>query len=285
MPTLLKEALLQRGQPTVRFEHKGIFYRVSHLTQHSANVFFLRRLPDIVPDLATLGLPSYLVRWLMSPDQCMGLVLVSGRQTSGKTTFAGSLIAARLKKYGGHGITFENPAELPLNGPWGEFGYCFQTEIAGESALAKEIEHAHRYGSPDIVFIGEIKTKHAAVEALRVALGSNRQLVVATIHGQSAEAALQRLTVWARELEGVNALQNLSQTLLAVVHLRLEEQWDEEEQRDKLVLACPDPLLVSFKEPHGNAIRAKLGDGQFHDLELDMRAVMHRIANEGEDSV
>ena len=282
---MLKEALLQRRQPTVRFEHQGILYRVSHLAQNSANVFFLRRLPDVVPSLDSLGLPSYLTKWLLAPEQCMGLVVVSGRQTSGKTTFASSLIVARLRKFGGHAVTFENPAELPLSGAWGEFGYCFQTEIANENALAKEIEHAHRYGSPDIIFIGEIKTRHAAVEAMRVALGSNRQLVVATIHGQDTETALNRLTTWAKEVEGNNALQNLRQTLLAVIHLRLEEHWDPDKQQDTFVLRCPDPLLVSFKDQHSHAIRAKLEAGQFHDLSSEMRVIMHRIAQgEGENS-
>ena len=61
---------------------------------------------------------------------------------------------------------------------------------------------------PDIIYIGEIRNKYAASEALRVSLGSDDQIVVATIHGLDVPAALDRLATFAREIDGEVATSN-----------------------------------------------------------------------------
>lgn len=267
-------------QAAMRYRHGDITYRVARIDDvDGKRIWFLRRLAEVVPPFESLGLLPVLSSWLMGREQRQGLILFSGPQASGKTTAASSFVARRLEVYGGHSVTFENPAELPLAGSWGQYGYCFQTEIAGEAELAKEIERAHRYASPDIIFIGEIRTRHAALEALRVSLGSSRQLVVATIHGQDVITALERLVTWARELDGDNAGQNLADALLAVVHLFLESGADGQR-----CLASPQFLLLPFKE-QSRGIRAKLREGKFHTLTDDMRELKARIANKGEQAI
>jgi twitching motility protein PilT len=217
---------------------------------------------------------------LISSEQRQGLVLFAGPQASGKTTMAGAFIVDRLIRYGGHAVTFENPAELPLSGPWGDKGYCFQTEIHSEAELPKCIEKAQRYASPDIIFIGEIRTKFAALESLRVALGSSRQIVVATIHGLNVVTALDRLLTWAREVDGDNACGNLSNALLAVIYLRLSELRLD----GRRTVTSPEHLLLPFKD-HCLSVRAKLRDGSLSTLVDDMRALKNRIASEGSEAI
>ena len=225
---------LDASKTTFRHTHNGARYRVALMTNIDDRIiWFLRRQPGEVPPFFRRGLPRYLENWLMAPEQRQGLVLFSGAQSSGKTTMAGTYIAERLKSYGGHAVTFENPAELPLNGNWGDHGHCYQSEISDESELPRHIVQAHRLASPNIIFIGEIRTKYTALESLRVALGSSHQLVVATIHGLDVTSALARLMLWAQELDGMNAYQNLSTTLLAVVHLELKDS------NGKLTLSSP----------------------------------------------
>lgn len=276
----LPDLLSRHEQATLRYRHNGITYRVARIDDvDGKRIWFLRRLAEAVPSFASLGLLPVLCSWLMGPEQRQGLVLFSGAQASGKTTTASAFVAGRLEVYGGHSVTFENPAELPLAGSWGQYGYCFQTEITSESELAQEIERAHRYASPDIIFIGEIRTRHAALEALRVSLGSSRQLVVATIHGLDVITALDRLVTWACELDGDNARQNLADALLAVVHLSLESGPD-----GRRCLASPQFLLLPFKES-SRGIRVKLRNGQFHTLTDDMRELKARIAHKGEQAI
>lgn len=262
---------VRRHPDTIRFEHCDVRYRVAAFDNvDSGRTWFLRRLAESVPALESIGLPEQLVTWLSAEEQSQGLVLISGPQASGKTWTAAALIAARLRLYGGHGVTFENPVEMPLTGPHGQHGYCFQTEILGEHELAAHIERAHRYGSPNIIHIGEIRSKYAATEALRVSLGSSRQMVVATIHGLDAVAALDRLLTWARELEGEAASRNLENSLLAVIHQDLASV------NGKRTLRCPEFLLVPFRDEF-KGIRAKLKDGNLGDLRNDIREQRNRV--------
>ncbi|GAB1253027.1 ATPase, T2SS/T4P/T4SS family [Desulfovibrio falkowii] len=274
----LSSRLEQHCKAAMRYNHNDITYRVARIDDvDGKRTWFLRRLADTVPQFDSLGLNPVVTSWLLSQNQ--GLILFSGAQGSGKTTTASAFVAQRLELHGGHGVTFEVPVELPLAGAWGSFGYCFQKEISNESELAQEIERAHRYASPDIIFIGEIRTRHAAFEALRVSLGSSRQLVVATIHGQDVITALERLLTWAREQDGESAAQNLSDALVAIIHLSLES--DAAGQRE---LTSPQFLLLPFTD-ESRGIRAKLREGKFQTLPDDMRQLKARIVTKGERGI
>jgi|GEM_PF-639424 len=270
---------------TFRYCHNGIYYRVASIKDVNSErpTWFMRRLPTTIPELQSLGLPPYLCQWLLAREQRQGLILIAGAQASGKTTTASSLVVERLKLYGGHAVTFECPAELPLGGTWGEHGYCFQTEIQGEHELPAQIERAHLYASPNVIFIGEIHTKFAALEALRVALGSRQQLVVATIHGFDVVAALERLINWAQELDGLNACENLANCLLAIILQDLES--DEKMQKVPEFLLLPFHYQTPKSESRVKGIRAKIRDKQLITLNQDMRDIRGIIREFGIDAI
>ncbi|MDR2504231.1 MAG: type IV pilus twitching motility protein PilT [Deltaproteobacteria bacterium] len=238
-------------------------------------IFFLRRLPEVIPDFDALNLPRQITSWLLQKENSKGLLLFSGAQVSGKTTSAAAFIAARLKTYGGHAITYELPVEMPLSGRHGAHGMCFQTDINSEEELAAHIEHSHRYSSPDIVFVGEIRTRHAASEVLRIALGSSRQLVVATIHGITLSAALDRLLTWAREQDGIIAQHNLAQTLLGIIHQDLT--YDTE--AGTKTLNVREFLLLPFAE-QAQTVRVKIRDGNLF-LDENIREQRNRLIHGG----
>ena len=132
---------------SLRIAHDGIAFRAAVYDDVDAGrIFFLRRLSEHIPPFRFLGLPGRVADWLLEKEHSKGLLLVSGPQASGKTTTAGALIAARLALYGGHGVTFEHPVEMPLAGRHGDHGYCFQGEFASESELPAQIERTHRFG-------------------------------------------------------------------------------------------------------------------------------------------
>ncbi len=257
---------------SIRYRHKGIQYRAAAVQDVTGDyTFFLRRLPDAVPGLETLGLPPHLTDWLLKPETLQGLVLVTGAQASGKSTTAASLAAARLTKWGGHGLTLENPAELPLGRAWGEHGYCIQTEIGSEQELARQIECAHRFSSPNVILIGEIRTKRAAMEALRIAQGSSRQVVIATAFGLNLLTAMGTLLKGACELDGESAAHNLANCLLCVIQQELCLT------DGGYVLRVPDFLLCPFTE-EGDVIRRKIREGKLNALADDIRQQKNRVA-------
>lgn len=263
----------ESGRHTFRIQHEDIGYRVAlyeGVVWGSGKVFFLRRIQEKVSPFTELGLPDALSEWLLSANQSKGLVLFTGAQASGKTFSASSLVATRLSTLGGHAVSFENPAEMPLDGKHGKFGFCFQAEIDHEEDLAEAIERSHRFASPNIIYIGEIRSKHAASEALRVCLGSDQQIVVATLHGFDLVTALERLVTMAREIDGDIASQNLAQGLLAVVHQQLEHV------DGKTTLHVPQFLLAPFTE-NFKGLRAKIKNGELAGLQEEMREQRNRI--------
>jgi twitching motility protein PilT len=265
--------------PAIRHTHNGVTYRASHAEAVTGKAWFLRRIPPVVPTFEELHVPRFISRYLLAPESNHGLVLFCGAQSSGKTTMASALIAERLNmEGGGHAVTFEAPAELPLNGQYGDFGQCIQTEIESEEDLPKWITRAHTYGAPNIIFIGEVKTGTAAVEALRVAMGSDGQLVVATIHGFSVEAALQRLLNWGREKEGENASVNLSVALAAIFRLSLDPA-PEGRRR----LNVPEFLVVPRDAKSGVGIRTKIREGRLNQLKEDLSRQRTNVFYYGEE--
>ncbi|WP_432737321.1 ATPase, T2SS/T4P/T4SS family [Maridesulfovibrio sp. FT414] len=272
----------ESGRHTFRVMHEEIGYRVAlyeGVYWGSGKVFFLRKIQANVDPFNTIGMPAPLAGWLLAEQQSKGLVLFTGAQASGKTFSASSLVATRLAMLGGHAVSFENPAEMPLDGKHGEFGFCFQAEIEREEDLAEAIERSHRFASPNIIYIGEIRSKHAASEALRVCLGSDKQIVIATLHGFDLVAALERLVTMAREIDGDVASQNLAQGLLAVIHQQLEQDAD-----GRKVLRVPQFLLAPFTENH-KGLRAKIQNGELAGLQEEMREQKNRIQFGGIDSI
>lgn len=268
----VKELVLSKKQNKFRIIIGNTFYRVAVYDDiNSTSTAFLRRLPEVVPPFASLGIPSPLDTWLLQERHQKGLVLFAGAQGSGKTTSAASYIQARIAQNGGHMVSFECPAEMPLAGPCGEHGYCFQGDIE-EDNLAQNIKLSHRFASPDILYIGEIIGPDTASQALRAALGSSKQVVVSSIHGLSVIAALDRLLTWAKEIEGVEAANNLlASSLFAVLFQELHEQ------EGKKVLKVPEYLFVPFTND-GSSTRAALRDGNLRSLQNDMNALYNRIS-------
>jgi twitching motility protein PilT len=260
-----------------RYTYKDVSYRVAvYVDVKKQLCFFLRRLADTVPPLESLNLPNAVADWLTDRKQCKGLILLAGGQGAGKTTTAASLIDRRLTLHGGHAVSFENPVEMPLSGPHGDFGYCFQGEISSESELESHIERAHRYGSPNIIYIGEIRSKYAASVALQVALGSSQQLVIATIHGTTIQAALTRLLTWAKEKDGDVACQNLAQTFLGIIRQELSDPIN-----NKRELRLPEYLLLPYGSELATAVQAKIRGGNV-ELSTEINNQLIRLKFEGQ---
>lgn len=269
--------------PAQRYSHANSRYRVScEFDIMSGRTWFIRRMASHTPLLRDLTVkPAYVIDWLRSPQMGRGLCLFAGSQACGKTTLASATVAERLYTYGGHCVTFEAPAEMPLSGAYGDFGYCWQTEIPTEQDLPSYIVRAHVFASPDIIYIGEIKSSTAAVEALRIALGSPRQVVVATIHGIDLVSALKRLLDWTMAAEGANAATNLAMSLSTIVMLELKAGPD-----GKRFQEVPECLFVPFddKATMSNSIRAQIRDGHLENLRNSigqMRVKLDRTGLQG----
>lgn len=196
----------------------GIAYRVATLKSLNEVIYVLRRFPASVPGLDTLGLHTAHVEMLMAP-RLTGLLVVSGAFGQGKTTTASSIVCARLAKYGGVGVTIEDPPEMPLEGRHGE-GVCYQTSVE-RGGFGHACSKAARW-APSIIFVGEVRDPETATEALRASI--NGRLVICTAHADTVEMTIERLYSLANGAAGnsEDVASLLSHGLLGVLHQRLE---------------------------------------------------------------
>lgn len=243
--------------------HNNVAYRASTLCSLTEKIYVLRRFPNEIPDLSVLGIHPAYVSMLMQP-RLTGLLVVAGAFGQGKTTTASSIIAARLSKFGGVGVTIEDPPEMPMEGRHGE-GVCYQTWVQ-QGGFGNACRQAARW-APSIIFVGEVRDAETASEALRASI--NGRLVVCTTHADSVVMAIERIYSLANGVAGssedVSSL--LSNGLLGVIHQRLEG----EPRRPKIEF-----LWLRGEESHGpkNLIRTRRFDQISSEITLQLNRLL-----------
>ncbi len=144
-----------------------------------------RVIPNVVPDLAELGLPAVVDRLADLPR---GLVLVTGQTGSGKSTTLAAMVSKINRQRSAHIITVEDPIEYrhaPVR------SVIQQREVGADTeSFAAAIRHALRQ-DPDVILIGELRD----LETIRTALtaAETGHLVLATLHSSDATSAVNRV--------------------------------------------------------------------------------------------
>ena len=246
----------------------NVSYRASVMETLSDRLYVLRRMPESIPKPEDLSFhPGYVE--MLTRQGLSGLIVVAGPFGQGKTTTASSLMAARLSKFGGVGVTIEDPPEMPLEGDHGE-GVCYQTWVE-RGEFGEACRKAARW-APSIIFIGEIRESEAAAEALRASI--NGRLVFCTIHADSVPMAIERIYSLAVGTIGnaEDAAGLLANGLLSVMHQRLEG----EPRKPKVEF-----LWLGDSESAGvrNTIRQRKFDQVANEVKLQLnRMVVRRPA-------
>jgi len=189
----LHRSVCERGQREREFfmDYDGMRFRVNHIDDVEGTWYTLRRLMWPIPRLATLnGIPPTVKHYLGYLGRSRnGLLLIAGATGEGKTTTACSLLQEYLIKYGNVAVTVEDPPELPLSGPHGRGGHCFQTQVRNKD-FAAAMEATMRR-SPRYILLGEVRGAREASEAIRAA--ANGHLVITTIHAGDVTQAINAL--------------------------------------------------------------------------------------------
>ncbi|WP_161803933.1 ATPase, T2SS/T4P/T4SS family [Gulbenkiania mobilis] len=230
---------------------EGARSRVSVIHSLGGIVFVIRKFPESVMALNSLRIPQFYCAEL-TQKQLTGLVLVAGKTHSGKTTTCAAVLLERLKLYGGIAITVEDPCELKLEGGHGD-GMCYQIDAALHGGFASVLRDVVRM-SPDVIFLGEIRDKDSAIEAVKA--GTNGHLILATIHADDCIGALLRLRSFVSQSDLADVDQLISQGVGAVMHMKLEE---------RLGVTTPDVEFISFMGESNNGYRMNIQNGK-HQL-------------------
>lgn len=174
-----KECLFAIGVPAV-----GRF-RVSAFIQRDAAGMVLHRIRNDIPDVDSLNLPPIVKQLVLQKN---GLILFAGALGSGKSTTLASVIKYRNENSSGHMIVLDDPMEF-MHSHIGcivtqrEVGLDTESyEVALKNALQQ---------SPNVVSIGEIRTREAMQSAISVV--DSGRLCLSTLHANNAEQTIQRI--------------------------------------------------------------------------------------------
>ena len=212
-------------------------FRVNVYRHQTQVGMVLRRIETEIPSLSELDLPEIMADMAMYRN---GLLLVVGSTGAGKTTTLASMLHHRNVHSNGHIISIEDPIEF-VHKPEG----CIITQrevgidtVSFEAALKNTLRQ-----SPDLIVIGEIRTRETMQHALDFA--ETGHLVLATLHAANAVQALDRVVSFFPEDARSQILMDLSLNLRAIVAQRLVPKANETGRRVAVECLLNTPLVSS----------------------------------------
>lgn len=160
-------------------------FRVSAYYQRNLVAMVLRRIEVNIPSMDELKLPPIIKELAMTKR---GIIIFVGATGTGKSTSLASMIGYRNKNSQGHIITIEDPIEF-IHQHQG----CIvsQREVGLDTESFDEALKNTLRQAPDVIMIGEIRTRETMEHA--VAFAETGHLVLATLHANNANQALDRV--------------------------------------------------------------------------------------------
>jgi len=209
LKTLLPNWLAQDHDDAVTIPGLGRF-RVNVFAQARGWSSVWRCIPEQIPSLQDLNTPTCLTHWLQHPN---GLLLVTGATGSGKSTTLAALLAHLNHTQPLHILTLEDPIEFVHHS---QRSLVQQRNVPGHSTDFATALRAALRQDPDVILVGELRDLPTIELALRAA--ETGHLVLATLHTRSATQAIERLVdVFPGDTKAL-LRQQLSLSLLGVVH-------------------------------------------------------------------
>lgn len=168
-------------------EFGGLRFRVNISQSYDVPLFTLRIIKNELPKFEDLGVPEVVRRMTQQPQ---GLMLVTGKTNSGKTTTLSALIDDINEKQNKKILTLESPIEfrhhskksLIVQKEVGTGGDCLSYSDGVKNSLREDC---------DIIVVGEIRDKETMDAAIETAEAGH--LVIGTLHTKSCAETIDRM--------------------------------------------------------------------------------------------
>lgn len=264
----LQLTVFERGQTKKEFfiDYDNVRYRVSRIRSQNGDWFTLRKSKTEIPRMKQLGgFAPPVIQYLARLGRHHGLIVLSGATGQGKTTTACSLLHEYLLAFGDIAVTIEDPPEMMLDGPHGNFGRCFQLRLEEGEDFGTALHDAMRH-TPRYIFMGELRKSYDASQALRAAISGH--LVITTIHAGSVEETLNSLIKLTSGEESVEFARDLlAGGLAGVINQTLIRARGQKPR-----------LQIKYLFPgNDNGIRSLIRDGAVNQLSTQIEQQASRV--------
>ena len=216
----------------ISYQYKDIRLRVNISLSDDIPLCTLRLIKNELPSYESLGVPDIVRRMTYQPQ---GLILVTGKTNSGKSTTLNALINYINENQNKKILTLENPVEYKHHS---KKSLIVQKEIGrGRDSLtfSDGVKNSLREDC-DILVIGEIRDKVTMEAAIEMA--ESGHLVIGTLHTKSCAETIDRMINFYEVRDQATIKYMLSSLLKLVVSQRLLKGRD-----GKLVLV-PEVMVV-----------------------------------------
>ena len=222
----------QTRQLDISFVFDDIRLRVNISSFDEIPIFTLRLIKNELPKFEDLGVPDIVRRMMYQPQ---GLILVTGKTNSGKTTTLNALIDEVNQNVNKKILTLEKPVEFKHTS---KKSLIVQKEVGkGKDTLSfrEGVKNSLREDC-DILVIGEIRDKETMEAAIDMA--ESGHLVIGTLHTKSCAETIDRIINFYEVRDQASIKYLMSALLKLVVSQRLIRGLD-----NKLVL-IPEVMVV-----------------------------------------
>jgi len=214
------------------YEYKEIRLRINISLSAGIPIFTLRLIKKELPKYSELGVPDIVRKLAFQPQ---GLILVTGKTNSGKTTTLNALVNEINESQNKKILSLENPIEYKHVS---KKSMIVQKEVGvgGDTInFSDGVKNSLREDC-DIVVIGEIRDKETMDAAIEIA--ESGHLVIGTLHTKSCAETIDRMINF-YEISDQTAVKYLLSSLLKlVVSQRLLPG------KDKKLVLVPEVMVV-----------------------------------------
>ena len=214
---------------------KGRF-RVNVFRQKNQIGMVLRRIRTEIPSIDELRIPEQVKNLALAKR---GLVILVGATGSGKSSTIAAMIGHRNQHGNGHIITIEDPIEFIH-----EHSRCIitQREVGVDTQSFEWALQNTLRQSPDVILIGEVRTRETMEHAL--AFAETGHLCLTTLHANNANQALDRIINFFPKDRRDQLLMDLSLNLRAIVAQQLIPTPDRSGRRVAVEIMLNTPLIA-----------------------------------------